>query len=210
MEVDPPTQDSNSLVKPRGKRRLILEKVNGNAAREQSIADGLKMIAEDGLSQQEAARRTGIPAKTLSNRRQGRKSRSEAHVHQQLLPPGAEQALIKEIDTWSRRYVPLRAFHLVEDAQYLFKELYGYTRDLGRSWKEGFIGRHPQVNTTKSKSIDEKRVMAKNPEYLHGLFDEVRLYLLYVSKLNISCRESSSSPSTGSSLSAATVWMRRV
>lgn len=65
-----------------------------------------------------------------------------------------------------RRYLPVRPVHLVSCAESILAHRLGSEVTLGRHWIARFLDRHPQVMKKQSHTIDQRRVMAKNPEYI--------------------------------------------
>lgn len=65
-----------------------------------------------------------------------------------------------------RRFLPVRLIHLLSCAESILSKRLGNAVTIGRHWVARFLGRHPELLTKQGRVVDQKRVMAKNPEYI--------------------------------------------
>lgn len=106
----------------------------------------------------------------------GRKERHTAHEPEQVLNNDEEAEIVAWCRRMERRYLPVRLIHIVGCAEAIWNNKNGTTNEhLGQHWVTGFMKRHPELKLTTSKRIDERRVMAKNPEYIMEYYTLVSL-----------------------------------
>lgn len=143
--------------------------------REEAIRRAIEEIKAGRLSQRQASATYGIPKSTLQGRMNGREDRQTAHVHEQALSPAQEAEIVAWCDQMERRFLPVRLSHLRDYAEAILRGQHGPNADnmLSEHWDDRFQQRHPELRVTTSKQIDEKRVMAKNPEYIMDFYVKV-------------------------------------
>lgn len=128
---------------------------------EERISHALDALHSDkNLSIRAAGRKYGVPSTTLTNRYHGRaKSKSEAHVDQQLLMVEEEKA----IETWISRLgdagILPRLSYLRQLAASIIQQRTPHESEvkIGEHWVARFLDRHPDLAHRYSTRIDNER-----------------------------------------------------
>jgi len=110
----------------------------------------------DGLLQYKAASRNSFPRQILRDRIAGVLPHSEAHKHQQKLTEVQEQHLRDWVLVQDALGFPPTHMQLREFAQRISKKN-GYDQPIGRNWIRGFLVRHKEIKTIRSRKIDTVR-----------------------------------------------------
>ena len=119
-----------------------------------------------------AALQHQIPYKTLYNRKNGRKSRTEAFKDPQALPPAAEDVLVQHICRQADFGFPVTPQALKNLAQQLLRQhTSNNDATLGTNWVAAFTHRHPELKTFYSRIMDAQRVLAGDPKVVEAYFD---------------------------------------
>ena len=119
---------------------------------ELSIQQAIEEV-KNGSKMRAAARKFGIAESTLRDRLRGARPRSLAHQDLQMLSPMLEDLLVQWIlseDACGR--APRRA-----KLQAFARHLAGLNTRLHRSWYDGFIQRHPECGTKKTRLLEKPR-----------------------------------------------------
>lgn len=117
------------------------------------------------LSARQAALAFNIPRSTLTDRLNGKPTRSEAHAHEQALTPVQEEVLVEWIKVMGRRGIPLTATTLREHAS----DIAGY--EIGESWIERFKKRHPDLKVKWTQTLEKSRAASVNPRLVNEFYD---------------------------------------
>jgi hypothetical protein len=143
--------------------------------REQRISSALEDI-RNGSTLKQASENWCIPLQTLGHRKNGRKSRQEAHEFQQALSPAEEDELrdwLKEMDKWS---LHLR-LELIKSRAQAIRRARGETEPLGCGWIDSFLRRHPEMRSSLSQRQDIQRLRAeRDPVRIQKFYDNVSLF----------------------------------
>jgi hypothetical protein len=114
-----------------------------------------------------AAAQYGALPSTVHARYHGRKTRREAQVIRQLIPPEQEQVLVNWILFWSSKGMPLNTHALHAKAAVLAGQ------DVGQNWVNRFKVRHPILKTEWSSKVDYKRAKALNPAIVRDFYQKL-------------------------------------
>jgi hypothetical protein len=135
------------------------------------LQQALKQLSLDPtLSIPKAAGRYAVAVRTLRDRKnKGRQNPKNAHIHECLLNPAQEQALVKWACFQDDRGIPPRLDLLKDKAQAILQE--GKPeKALGKRWMDRFIRRHPDLQTKFSQRLERQRSVASNPKVLEHHF----------------------------------------
>ncbi|KAM5527204.1 transposase [Fusarium oxysporum f. sp. phaseoli] len=113
---------------------------------EEDVIQAMLDVTDNGLSQNQAAQKNGVPQTTLSDRLRGLPSRSEVTQPAQLLSKSQESRLV----TWILRqealgYAPSHSQVRATVAALLRQQ--GRQRHIGVHWLARFIKHHPDIET---------------------------------------------------------------
>lgn len=117
------------------------------------------------LSLRQAALDYGVSKTTLTARWNNRKTRQEAHEHQQKIPPVQEGILVAWIQVLGRRGIPLSPATVCDYASKLAGET------LGDSWLGRFRERHPEIKVRWTTTLEQCRARALNRTLVAEFFD---------------------------------------
>ncbi|SPO28368.1 uncharacterized protein UTRI_04765 [Ustilago trichophora] len=119
-----------------------------------------------------AAEHHHVPYKTLYNRKQGKKSRSEAFQDLQILSPGTEDVLVQHIRKQADFGFPVTPKELRQLAEQLLRQQTNNNdAQLGLNWVSAFKQRHPGLRGYYSHIMDVQRVLAGDPAVVEAYFD---------------------------------------
>ncbi|KAK2685201.1 hypothetical protein QWA68_016044 [Fusarium oxysporum] len=136
---------------------------------EENIIQAILDITDNGLSQNQAARKNSVPQTTLSDRLRGLPSRSEITQPAQLLSKSQESRLV----TWILRqealgYAPSHSQVRATVAALLRQQ--GRERHIGVYWLARFIKRHPDIKTKVGKRQEAARFNSFTPMTVNWYF----------------------------------------
>ena len=115
----------------------------------------------------------GLVESTLRRRIQGlTKDRREAHVNQQKLTPGEEEALSKWIFLMASWNFPPAIWRVRQMANQLLQKK-DPESDIGINWVQKFLARQPNLQSRYSTPLDADRANACKPERINSWFDLV-------------------------------------
>jgi len=124
-----------------------------------------------GSKMTDIARFIGQPVSTLYTRQQGRGSRSESHLRQQILTEGEETSLVTFLDHCANQRIPLVIKDVLQKAQSIVdSRQHGPKATVNRHWSERFRRRHEELFTRWSKSIDRARVAAEDRDEVQAWY----------------------------------------
>jgi hypothetical protein len=157
---------------------------NKTAERElkvQAAIEGVRLGKYKNVTQ--AAKALGIPRSTVYHRVDGRKSRTDAHEHQQRLTRNQKSALCSWIKELAANGYPPRHTQVYQMAEEIRRHDIANLIDeedimrinvfaLGRDWvRKRFLPRHPNLASVTSSAIDSNRVKDTTVESLQAWFD---------------------------------------
>ena len=99
----------------------------------------------------EAAQTFGISKTTLTERFNGRKTRQEAHKHEQKLDDAAQEALVEWIKECGRQNIPLHPSAVAAHA----KAISGM--EIGENWVVRFRKNHPELRAWWATGMEQCR-----------------------------------------------------
>jgi hypothetical protein len=120
------------------------------------------------------AKGVGMSAKTLTRRLNGGKSRVEAREEQQKLIKTEEKVLVKWITHLTATGHPARHAFIRDMAEEIRQQRgpeMGIELPLGSTWVQQFIGRHSQLKTVISRSIEAARIKDVTIEVVMKFFE---------------------------------------
>src|SRR5438270_4775698 len=125
-----------------------------------------------------AAKAVGMSKKTLESRWKGGKSRAQAREEQQKLTKAEEKVLVSWITHLTATGHPARHAFIKDMAEEI-RQQRGSQIDVGRdsrdlplgtTWVQQFIGRHSQLKTVISQSIEAARITDVTTEVVTNFF----------------------------------------
>ncbi|TVY62599.1 hypothetical protein Focb16_v004339 [Fusarium oxysporum f. sp. cubense] len=136
---------------------------------EEDVIQAMLDVTDNGLSQNQAAQKNGVPQTTLSDRLRGLPSRSEITQSSQLLSKSQESRLV----TWILRqealgYAPSHSQVRATVAALLRQQ--GRERHIGVHWLARFIKRHPDIETKVGKRQEATRFNSFTPMAVNWYF----------------------------------------
>ncbi|KAG6996863.1 hypothetical protein FocnCong_v014905 [Fusarium oxysporum f. sp. conglutinans] len=136
---------------------------------EDEIIQAMLDVTDNGLSQNQAAQKNGVPQTTLFDRLRGLPSRSEITQPAQLLSTSQESRLV----TWILRqealgYAPSHNQVRATVAALLRQQ--GRERHIGVHWLARFIKRHPDIETKVGKRQEAARFNSFTPMAVNWYF----------------------------------------
>ncbi|KAH7465234.1 hypothetical protein FOMA001_g17173 [Fusarium oxysporum f. sp. matthiolae] len=137
---------------------------------EDDVIQAILDVTENGLSQNQAAQKNGVPPTTLSDRLRGLPSKSEVTQPAQLLSKSEESRLV----TWILRqealgYAPSHSQVRATVAALLRQQ--GRERPIGVHWLARFIKRHDDIKTKVGKRQEAARFNSFTPMAVNWYFD---------------------------------------
>ncbi|KAJ3453209.1 hypothetical protein MRS44_018864 [Fusarium solani] len=137
---------------------------------EEDVIQAVLDVTDNGLSQNQAAQKNGVPQTTLSDRLRGLPSKSEVTQPAQLLSKSEESRLV----TWILRqealgYAPSHSQVRATVAALLRQQ--GRERPIGVHWLARFIKRHPNIKTKVGKRQEAARFNSFTPMAVNWYFD---------------------------------------
>ncbi|KAF6528300.1 hypothetical protein HZS61_008602 [Fusarium oxysporum f. sp. conglutinans] len=137
---------------------------------EEDVIQAMLDITDNGLSQNQAAQKNGVPQTTLSDRLRGLPSRSEITQPAQLLSKSEESRLV----TWILRqealgYAPSHSQVRATVAALLRQQ--GRESHIGVHWLARFIKRHDDIKTKVGKRQEAARFNSFTPMAVNWYFD---------------------------------------
>jgi hypothetical protein len=120
-----------------------------------------------------------MSANTLTRRLNGGKSRAEAREEQQKLTKAEEKVLVKWITHLTATGHPARHTFIRDMAEEIRRQRgpeieIGRELPLGITWVQQFIGRHPQLETVISRSIEAVRIKDVTVEVVTNFFEALQ------------------------------------
>jgi len=119
----------------------------------------------------------------LYDRLNGKLRRNRAHESEQILSHAEEKELVQWITRLTRTGYPPRHATLREMAEEIRKQRVKYINDssiqlthydpIGRQWIPRFLGRHSELSSIITRSIDTPRIKDTSPEALQRWFTEL-------------------------------------
>ncbi|KAJ0132716.1 Uncharacterized protein HZ326_24203 [Fusarium oxysporum f. sp. albedinis] len=136
---------------------------------EEDVIQAMLDVTDNGLSQNQAAQKNGVPQTTLSDRLRGLPSRSEITQPAQLLSNSQESRLV----TWILRqealgYAPSHSQVRATVAALLRQQ--SRERHIGVHWLARFIKRHPDIETKVGKRQEAARFNSFTPMAVNWYF----------------------------------------
>ncbi|KAH7464053.1 hypothetical protein FOMA001_g17962 [Fusarium oxysporum f. sp. matthiolae] len=136
---------------------------------EEDVIQAMLDVTDNGLSQNQAAQKNGVPQTTLPDRLRGLPSRSEITQPDQLLSKSQESRLV----TWILRqealgYAPSHSQVRATLAALLRQQ--GRERHIGVHWLARFIKRHPDIETKVGKRQEAARFNSFTPMAVNWYF----------------------------------------
>ena len=131
---------------------------------------------DSNLSIRYLAQHYGVSNTTLQNRLKGLTSyRKTAHESQQLLTHLEEGIIVRRIEDYDDRGIPLRRRHVLQMVYEILKAK-GRVAEIGKGWVDRFVNRHSGIQSKVGKSIDKQRALATDVSVLRKHLD--RFYTL--------------------------------
>jgi len=97
------------------------------------------------LSIRDLAKRLGLSNTTLKNRlKNGTAPRNIANASQQLLSYLGEKRIVKRIENYDNRSIPLHHGHVIQMVYEILKGK-GRVAKIGNAWVDRFVQRHPGI-----------------------------------------------------------------
>ncbi|SPO25317.1 uncharacterized protein UTRI_10103 [Ustilago trichophora] len=119
-----------------------------------------------------AAEHHQVPYNTLYNRKQGKKSCSEAFQDLQVLSPASEDVLVQHIPKQADFGFPVTPKELRQLGEQLLRQQSNNNdTQLGLNWVSAFKQRHPGLRSYYSHVMDMQRVLAGDPAVVEAYFD---------------------------------------
>jgi len=117
-----------------------------------------------------AEKATGVSRQTITARLNGTQPAQEAHGFEQKLTLEEEKRIVEWILLEDRAgqapsYARLRSF-----AMDILESRHA-SRDLGLTWHNQFIGRHPDIKATFARKVEASRIKSCNKTAIQGFFD---------------------------------------
>ncbi|KAJ3454563.1 hypothetical protein MRS44_013163 [Fusarium solani] len=162
-----PEASSNSFLH---QPSLIASKMPQTSYTEDNVIDAILDVTDNGLLQNQAAQKNGMPQTTLSDRLRGVPSRSEVTQPAQLLSKSQGSRLV----TWILRqealgYAPSHSQVRATVAALLRQQ--GRERTIGVHWVARFMKRHPSIKTKIGKRQEASRFNSFAPMAVNWYFD---------------------------------------
>jgi len=130
-----------------------------------------------GQSLRKAALEWGIPRSTLRNRVHGHESRQEGAQDLQRLSPVQEEHLASWVLNQEALGLPLTHAQIREFASRILA-IRGDTKLLGKSWLRGFLRRHREIGTKRTRLIDSRRTNGANAKVITAWFKLLALPII--------------------------------
>ncbi len=121
--------------------------------------------AEGLLSITHAAKLYGVSKKTLYHRINGRRDQLSHGVSKQRWTPEEDESLeswVLQLQAWGW---PPRVAQLRDMAHELLQAKGDY-KELGVNWNSGFLERYPALQSKYSRTLDQERYLAEDPEII--------------------------------------------
>ncbi|KAF5345707.1 hypothetical protein D9758_013045 [Tetrapyrgos nigripes] len=116
-------------------------------------------------SQHTVAKFYEVPRATLGTRLKGIRPRKEAHEHEQNLSNAQEEIMVEWAKVRGRRGVPMSLALLGSYAAHVCG------RELGASWPQRFLNRHPDLKIKLTQLLESCRAKALNQKTVNNHFD---------------------------------------
>ena len=116
-----------------------------------------------------AAELYDVPRSTLQARLHGAQTIKQAHQPFQRLTPAEEESLVRTINRMYGWGWPMTIKATERFAQEILYSK-GDTVPLGHGWYSHFLKRHPDLKTSRSRSLDQARRDASDPDILQAWF----------------------------------------
>ena len=136
----------------------------------QSAVDGVK--SQKYRTAYAAEQATGVSRQTIAARLNGTQSLQEAHEFQQKLTREEEERIVEWILLEDRAgHAPLYA--RLRSVAMDILESRDASRDLGLTWHNQFIARHPSIKVAFARKVEAIRIKACNKTAIQGFFDRL-------------------------------------
>jgi hypothetical protein len=137
---------------------------------EDNVIEAILDVTDNGLSQNKAGQKHGVPQPTLSGRLRGVPPKSEVTHPAQLLPKSQESSLV----AWILRqealgYAPSHSQVRATVTALLRQQ--GREKPIGIHWLARFIKRHPSIKTKIGKRQEASRFNCFTPTAVNWYFD---------------------------------------
>jgi len=154
------------------------------ADREKAIKNACDGVQQGRFASiRKAAEAYEVHYSTVRRRLRGAKARKLAHVHQQLLTPAEERAIVRWIVQLEEFGFPPRVRH-VKEAIVLLKHpeldleeeaIEGYFEGaIGKNYLTRFLNRHPDLVSKPSSNFDKRRIKQSDPGVIQRHFARVQ------------------------------------
>ncbi len=120
--------------------------------------------AEGLLSITHAAKLYGVSKTTLYHRINGRRDQPSYGVSKQRLTPEEESLENKVLQLQAWGWPPKVA--QLQDMAHKLLQAKGDYKELGVIWNSGFLERHPALQSKYSRTLDQERYLAEDPEII--------------------------------------------
>jgi hypothetical protein len=137
---------------------------------EESLANAIFDVTDNGLSQYRAAQKWGVPQQTISNRLKGQTALADQIQPKQHLSKSQEAKLVSWIlRQESLGYAPSHS--QIRACVLALLNPQSNNQILGRNWVAKFIKRHPEIKTKIGRRQEAKRFNSFTPKAVHWYFD---------------------------------------
>jgi hypothetical protein len=130
---------------------------------EESLANALFDITDNGLSQYQAAQKWGIPQQTISSRLHGQMALADQIQPQRHLSKNQEDKLV----SWILRQESIGYAPSHSQIRACVLALLKPNQRLGYNWVAKFIKRHPEIKTKIGRRQEANRFNSFTPKAVH-------------------------------------------
>ncbi|SPO22767.1 related to transposase [Ustilago trichophora] len=150
---------------------------NAQEARLQQAA--AELGNETHLSLCRAAAANNVPEATLRHRLLGRQTKQASHANQQALTPAAETALLEHIQRCACSGFPLMPALIRDYANTILRGILGCSQapDVGTSWLQGFLRRHPSIRSQWSRCLNNARLTGATKDNIWQFYNQLTLIM---------------------------------
>ena len=137
---------------------------------EDDVVNAMLDVTDNGLSQNQAAQKHGVPQPAISRRFQGLPSKFEISKPSKRLSAPQEDRLVSWIlKQESLGYAPSHS--QVKACVVALLRQQGDSTPLGQNWMYKFVQRHPEVKTKIGRRQEASRFNGSTPKAVHWYFD---------------------------------------
>ncbi|KAF5348424.1 hypothetical protein D9757_014444 [Collybiopsis confluens] len=133
-----------------------------------------KSRGEKGGSLRDIADEFGIDKMAISRKYKGMQTIQEFNTTKQKLTPAEEETLADWIIERCGQALPPNRKQICLHAEFIRRQNHPEKHPVGTSWVTEFLGRHPEISTGWSRSLDTQRAQCLNPSVVKGWFDVVK------------------------------------